>query len=70
MTIPIAFLVGFWMYRWRVGRVVEASIIGVTLVLAAVIGGVWIPASPIAGWFTLSPNQVTVDVYKRQSSWG
>jgi len=62
MTIPIAFLVGFWMYRWRVGRVVEASIIGVTLVLAAVIGGVWIPASPIAGWFTLSPNQVTVSM--------
>src|SRR5271169_5323141 len=30
MTIPIAFLVGFWMYRWRAGRVVEASIIGVT----------------------------------------
>jgi carbon starvation protein len=60
MTIPIAFLVGFWMFRWRVGRVIEASVIGVTLVLAAVIGGAWIPASPIAGWFTLSPNQVTL----------
>ncbi len=60
MTIPIAFLVGFWMFRWRVGRVVEASVIGVTLVLTAVIGGAWIPASAIAGWFTLSPNQVTL----------
>jgi carbon starvation protein len=60
MTIPIAFLVGFWMFRWRAGRVVEASVIGVTLVLTAVIGGAWIPASPIAGWFTLSPNQVTL----------
>jgi carbon starvation protein len=62
MTIPIAFLVGFWMFRWRVGRVVEASVIGVTLVLAAVIGGAWIPVSPIAGWFTLSPHQVTVSM--------
>ncbi len=62
MTIPIAFLVGFWMYRWRVGKVTEASIIGVTLVLAAVIGGAWIPGSSIAGWFTLSANQVTVSM--------
>src|ERR1700679_4147029 len=52
MTIPIALLVGFWMFRWRTGRVVEASVIGVTLVLAAVIGGAWIPAASVASWFT------------------
>ncbi len=61
-TIPIAFLVGFWMYRWRVGKVVEASVIGVSLVLAAVIFGAWVPGSPLASWFTLNPNQVTVSM--------
>src|SRR4051794_33715208 len=36
-TIPIAFLMGQWLYRWRPGRVGEASAIGVILLLAAVL---------------------------------
>jgi carbon starvation protein len=38
-TIPAALLTGFWMYTIRPGRIGEASLIGVTLVLAGVILG-------------------------------
>jgi carbon starvation protein len=39
-TIPIALLVGLWMYKIRPGRVVEASLIGATLtLLATFLGG-------------------------------
>lgn len=56
-TIPIALLVGWWMYRLRPGRVVEASLVGALLTLAAVIAGNWIPGSPLAPYFTLSREQ-------------
>ena len=39
VTIPAALLTGFWMYTIRPGRIAEASVIGVTLVLAGVILG-------------------------------
>ncbi|MCL5103062.1 MAG: carbon starvation protein A [Armatimonadetes bacterium] len=42
-SIPIAFLMGQWMYRIRPGKVAEASAIGVALLLGAVIGGGWLP---------------------------
>ena len=41
-TIPIAILVGFYMRNLRPGRVLEGTILGVVLLLAAVIGGGWI----------------------------
>ena len=56
-TIPIALLVGLWMYRIRKDRVVEASIIGVLLTVAAVIAGNWIPGSPLERYFSLSKEQ-------------
>ena len=56
-TIPIALLVGLWMYRIRKDRVVEASIIGVVLTFAAVIAGHWIPGSPLERFFSLSKEQ-------------
>jgi carbon starvation protein len=56
-TIPIALLVGWYMYRFRKGRTVEASLIGATLTLAAVVVGNWIPGSPWAGWFSLGKGQ-------------
>ena len=37
-SIPIAFLMGQWMYKIRPGKVTEASVIGVILLLGAVIG--------------------------------
>ena len=39
VTIPAALLTGFWMYRIRPGKVGEASVVGVTLVMAGVIAG-------------------------------
>ena len=41
-TIPIAMLVGFYMRNLRPGRVLEASLLGVALLLLAVVGGGWI----------------------------
>ncbi len=55
MTIPAALLFGLYMYRIRPGRVVEGSLIGVALILAAVLLGPWLMASPYAAWFRLSP---------------
>jgi carbon starvation protein len=53
-TIPIALLTGLWMYRIRPGRVVEASAIGGSLTLAAVVAGNWIPGSALESAFSLS----------------
>ncbi len=39
VTIPAALLTGFWMYKIRPGRIAEASLIGVTIVLAGVVLG-------------------------------
>jgi carbon starvation protein len=44
-TIPIAMIVGFYMRNFRPGRVLEASAIGVALLLLAVVGGGWIEHS-------------------------
>ena len=55
-SIPIAFLVGQWMYRIRPGRVAEASAIGVALLLAGVFAGNPIAHSSIARWFTMTPD--------------
>ncbi len=41
-TIPIAMLIGFYMRSFRPGRVLEASALGVILLLLAVVGGGWI----------------------------
>lgn len=50
-TIPIALLMGVWMFRIRKGKTVEATIFGVILLSLAVILGRHIPNSPIASWF-------------------
>jgi carbon starvation protein len=52
-TIPIAILMGFWMKVWRPGRTIEASAIGIALLLLALVGGRWVAASPVlAPYFT------------------
>jgi carbon starvation protein len=53
-TIPIALLVGLYMYKIRKGRVFEASLIGAVAVLAATIAGNWIPGSPWESLFSLN----------------
>jgi carbon starvation protein len=44
-TIPIAMIVGLYMRYFRPGQVLEASALGVTLLLLSVAGGGWIDAS-------------------------
>ncbi|CAA9891551.1 carbon starvation protein [Candidatus Methylobacter favarea] len=41
-TIPIAMIVGFYMRHFRPGQILEASALGVILLLLAVAGGGWI----------------------------
>lgn len=53
-TIPIALFVGWYMYRFRKGRVVEASLVGAAGVLAATVAGNWIPGSPLEPYFQFS----------------
>jgi len=54
-TIPIALLMGWWMRSFRPGRVLEASAIGVALLLLALVAGRWVSLDPTwARWFTWS----------------
>ncbi len=58
-TVPIALLMGWWMHVFRPGRVGEASIIGVVLVLLAVAAGGWVAESPMwSRWFTASATNI------------
>ncbi|HYG32156.1 MAG TPA: carbon starvation CstA family protein, partial [Methylophilaceae bacterium] len=45
-TIPIAMIVGLYMRNFRPGQVLEASALGVILLLLAVVAGGWIDHSP------------------------
>ncbi len=53
-TIPIALIVGVYLRVLRPGRVLEATAIGVTLMLLAVWAGGWVDQNPVLrGWFDL-----------------
>src|SRR5262250_1689075 len=55
MTIPIALLMGVYLRFLRPGQVLEASLIGLALVLFVVVAGQWVADSPSwAAAFTLS----------------
>src|SRR5688572_5193995 len=64
MTIPLAIFMGFYMYVWRKGRVVEATVIGVIGLMACVIFGEPLnhEGSLIGGFFTLSRTQLVVAI--------
>jgi carbon starvation protein len=54
MTIPIALLLGVYLRYFRPGRILEASFIGVALVMFVVVAGQWVAESPAwAHVFTL-----------------
>jgi len=46
MTIPIALLMGAWLRWWRPGRILEASVLGLVLLLASIWLGGHVAASP------------------------
>ncbi|OFX60247.1 MAG: carbon starvation protein CstA, partial [Bacteroidetes bacterium GWA2_30_7] len=59
-TIPIALLMGLWMFKFRKGKTVEATIFGVILLTLSVILGRYIPGSSIASWFTYDHKTLTI----------
>ncbi len=61
-TIPIALIMGQWMFRSSAGKVAVTgpSIFGVVLLLAAVIGGHWFSQTSYAHLLTFTPHQITV----------
>jgi carbon starvation protein len=61
MTIPIAVIMGWWMFKSRAGKVnvTGPSIFGVVLLLASVVGGHWFAQTSAAGALTLTSHQIT-----------
>ena len=59
MTIPIAVVMGLFMFRFSPGSVRGPSVAGVAALILAVVGGRWIAGSPIAGWFLFDHHQLT-----------
>ena len=62
MTIPIALLMGLYMFKSTPGviKIAGPSALGVVLLLASVIGGRSIAASSLASWFTFTPHEITL----------
>jgi carbon starvation protein len=46
MTVPIALIMGWWMNAIRPGKVAEATIIGIILLMFALVGGQWVSQHP------------------------
>jgi len=62
-TIPIAVLMGLYLHEIRPGRVLEATLIGVSLLILAVIGGGWIESNAaLRGWFDFDAPQLALMV--------
>ena len=60
-TIPIAILVGLYMRNLRPGRVLEGTLIGVTLLILAVAGGGWLDHQEgLRTWFDFEGPQLAV----------
>ena len=45
-TVPAALIVGLYLRVWRPGRVLEATLLGVALVLLALVAGGWVDHQP------------------------
>src|ERR1700722_18177302 len=61
MTMPIAILMGVYLRRIRPGKVLETSVLGFVLVLAAIVGGQWVSQSPSwASVFTLTAPTLAI----------
>jgi len=60
LTIPIALFMGFYLRYLRPGRVMEVTAIGVTLMLAAIIGGNYVEQMGLAETLTLSKETLVI----------
>ena len=60
-TMPIALLMGVWMYVFRKGDVAGASVIGVVLLFLALLAGPYVAANPtLAAMFTYTKPQIAI----------
>ncbi|HVI95620.1 MAG TPA: carbon starvation protein A [Anaeromyxobacter sp.] len=60
-TIPIALLMGLYLYKIRPGDVAGASVIGVVLLFLALLAGPYVAANPtLSGWFTLNRTAIAL----------
>jgi carbon starvation protein len=62
VSIPLALFMGMYMYRFRKGRILEATIIGVIGLFLAVIFGKPLAGSAIGPWFDLSREQLVISM--------
>src|SRR5262249_45708468 len=60
LSIPLAIFVGLYMYRWRPGKTVEATTIGVVGLLLAVILGKPLAASAFAHYFVFTRTSLVM----------
>lgn len=60
MTIPTAVFVGWYMFKFRPGRIAEASLIGVILVFAGVIIGEPLSRSGLSHYFLFSKPTLSI----------
>ena len=61
MTIPIAVIMGLWMFKSHAGKITVTgpSIFGVVLLLASVVAGHWVAQSGAASALTFTPHTIT-----------
>jgi len=60
-TLPIALLMGFYLYKVKPGDVVGASVIGVSLLFLALLAGPYVAANPtLARWLTLERGTIAI----------
>lgn len=57
-TIPVAFFIGIYLHVLRPGKIAEASIIGVVLVIFGVLMGPAVRDSALASWFTFNETGI------------
>ena len=60
VTIPLAIVMGFYIFQWRKGHITEATVIGIIVMFLAVVFGKNVAESAFGSWFVLSKHQLTV----------
>ncbi|MGB0037570.1 MAG: carbon starvation protein A, partial [Terriglobales bacterium] len=62
MTIPIAIIMGLWMFKSHAGKITVTgpSIFGVIVLIASVVAGHWVAQSGAASALTFTPHTITI----------
>jgi len=59
-TIPIAIVMGLYMFKIRPGSIRGPSLAGVIVLVIAVVGGRWVAGSGFGDWFLFDNHQLTL----------